>query len=106
MTSRHAPRKPRVGNVVASAHELQWTYEAALDERRKSYGAAPTTVEAVMYSLRERGEPALTETDCQRRLSELSLDRLRQVIVRLDRMRAEYPAITDSLLLRLGEKIP
>jgi hypothetical protein len=95
---------PRTGNRAASAHELQAMYEAALDERRKS-GAAPTTVEAVMYSLRERSEPALAETDFQRRLSALSLDQLRQVIVRLDGLRASYPAITNGLLLRIGEKI-
>jgi hypothetical protein len=68
-------------------------------------GAPPTTVEAVMYSLRQRGPAALAESDCRRRLSDLSPDQLRQVIVRLDRMRAEYPAITDGLLLRIGEKI-
>ena len=69
-------------------------------------GAVPTTVEAVMYSLRHRGTAALAQRDCQRRLSELAPDRLRQVIVRLDRMRTEYPAITDALLLRIGERIP
>lgn len=69
-------------------------------------GAAWSTVEAVMYSLRERGERALDESDCRRRLSELSPDQLRDVIVRLDRLRTEYPAVTDELLLRIGEKIP
>jgi hypothetical protein len=68
-------------------------------------GAPPTTVEAVMYSLRQRGAAALAEADCRRRLSELTPDQLRQVIVRLDRMRSNYTAITDELLLRLGKKI-
>jgi hypothetical protein len=88
--------------MKADRYELQAMYEAALRKR----GAPRATLEALMYSLRERGERALTEPDCQRRLSELSPVQLREVIVRLDRMRAEYPAVTDSLLLRIGEKIP
>lgn len=67
--------------------------------------AAPSTIEAVMFSLRSRGLRALVEADCRRRLSELAPDQLRQVIVQLDRMRSKYPAITDGLLLRIGEKI-
>lgn len=67
-------------------------------------GAAISTIEALMFSLRECGEPALTRADNQRRLVELTPDQLAEVILRLDRMRTKYPAVTDSLLLRLGEK--
>jgi hypothetical protein len=38
--------------------------------------AAPTTIEAVMYSLRERGEAAFAEDDCQGRLRTLSKEQL------------------------------
>ena len=88
--------------IVASAAKLQAMYEAALRKQRKLYGAAPTTVEAVMYSLRERGQPATTEPDCERRLSELSAAQMCDVIERLDLLRPKSPAITDDLLLMLA----
>jgi hypothetical protein len=81
-------------------------YEAALAKRRESYGAAIATIEALMFSLREQGEPALSSAQNQNRLSELSDSQLREVIARLDRMRDRYPSVTDALLLRLGEKLP
>ncbi len=56
-----------------------------------------------MYSLRERGVAALAERDCQRRLAELSIDQVRAVIGRLIGLRPRYPAVTDELLLKLGE---
>ena len=92
-STRH---KPNAGNGVASAHELEAIYEAALDERRKEYGAAWTTVESLMFSLREKGEPALTEPDNERRLSELTADQIAEVISRLMKMRPRFPAITGK----------
>jgi hypothetical protein len=91
---------------MRSTAEFQADYEAALHKRRKEYGAAWFTVEALMYSMRERGERALAEPDCLRRLSELSVAQLRQVIRRLDRLRDKYPAVTDELLLHLGRGLP
>jgi hypothetical protein len=44
--------------VPASAAVLQAIYEASINTRRDESGAAPTTLEAAMYSLRERGERA------------------------------------------------
>ena len=54
--------------------------------------AAYSTIEALMYSLRSRGERALTESDCQRRLSELNEDQLREVAVRLQKLMPEIAA--------------
>jgi hypothetical protein len=91
---------------VASAAELQADYEAALRKRRAEYGAAPSAVEAVMYGLRTYGIAALAGPNCQRRLADLSDAQVREVIERLDRLRPQYPAITDNLLLALAELIP
>jgi hypothetical protein len=88
--------------IVASAAKLPAMYEAAVRKERNLCGAAPTTVEAVMYSLRERGEAAMTEPDCRRRLSDLSPVQVQNVIERLHRLRPKYPAITDDLLLMLA----
>ena len=90
---------------VASAAELQADYEAALQNRRAEYGAAPTTVEAVMYELRTYGLAAIAGANCQRRLADLSNAQVREIIQRLDRLRPQYPAITDNLLLSLAELI-
>ena len=68
-------------------------------------GAASSTVEALMLSLRERGAGALAEANTRRRLGNLSPAQVREVIERLDRLRQKYPAITDELLLQLAERI-
>jgi hypothetical protein len=65
--------------TVASATELQ----------AELYGAAPSTIEALMYSLRSRGTAALLEPDCQRRLSELNEQQVIEVAVRLQKLNPE-----------------
>jgi hypothetical protein len=64
--------------------------------------AAKSTVEALMYSLRERGAAALSERACRDRLAFLSSDQIPAVIVRLIALRPRYPKITDDLLFKLG----
>ena len=93
----------KVPTVPASPYELQAVQDAALRRRRERYGAASSTVEAVMYELRTKGVAALTAPNCQRRLSELSSGQMRKVIERLDYLRPTYPAITDDLLLLIAE---
>lgn len=78
---------------------------ARLNHPKRWGEAAPTTVEALMYSLRQRGAAALFEPDCQRRVSELSREQVKEVIERLDRLRPKYSAITDGLLLNIAELI-
>lgn len=67
------------------------------------YGAAPSIVEALMYELRTYGLAALAGPNCKRRLNELSKDQAAEVIVRLNDMRSKYPAITNDLLVQVGE---
>jgi hypothetical protein len=69
----------------------------------REHDAAPTVVEALMYSLRTRGLPALQEPDTQRRIAALSPSQVRQVIGRLGRAKEKYLAITDSLIAALDE---
>jgi len=85
---------------------LQEIYEAAMRRQREAYGAAPTTVEALMYELRTYGLAALAGANCRRRLSELSQAQLGEVIGRLMNLRPRYPAITDQLLFQLAELLP
>jgi hypothetical protein len=86
-----------------TAYEMQAMYEDTLRGAHKQYGAAGSTVEALMYELRTLGLAALAGPNCRRRVSELSPDQVRAVIERLDRLRPNYPAITDDLILTIGE---
>jgi hypothetical protein len=54
--------------------------------------AASATVEALMYSLRERGTKALTERDTQRRIGELSEEQLHAAGARLQRLARAWSA--------------
>jgi hypothetical protein len=51
--------------------------------------ALEVTIEALMFSLRERGTKALEEADNKRRLSELSEQQLIEVGNRLQRLKPE-----------------
>jgi hypothetical protein len=62
---------------------------AHFDGARRRSGAPHATVEALMFSLRERGTRALEERDAKRRLSELSDDQVIEVGNRLQRLRPE-----------------
>jgi hypothetical protein len=63
--------------------------------------AAPTTVEAVMYELREEGIAALRVPNCGRRLGDLSPQQVKEVLNRLLALRPRYPKITDELIARI-----
>jgi hypothetical protein len=70
--------------------------------------AAEATVEALMFSLRERGLRALEESSTQRRLSELSDDQVIQVERRLQKLNLGLGAWTAAeveILVRLREEL-
>jgi hypothetical protein len=94
---------PRSGEPFPTEYEMQAMYETSLRRARKQYGAADSTVEALMYELRTLGLAALAGPNCRRRVSELSPEQICEVIGRLDRLRPNYPAITDDLILTIGE---
>ena len=70
---------------------------------RQPNEAPEATVEALMFQLRERGLPALTEQPNQRRLAELSDGQVADIMKRLSKLRKKYPAITDDLLQTINE---
>ena len=72
--------------------------------RRHDNEAPQATIEALVYELRTHGL-ALERPNCRRRLAEVSTAQLRDVIARLLRLRPKYPAITDDLLLKLGDQL-
>jgi len=65
-------------------------------DHRKHHGAAPTTVEALMYSLR-RGAKTLEDPAARRRLSEVNDDQLLEIATRVQRFKPHIaPAWTDA----------
>ena len=79
-----------------------------VDGVRRRSGAPQSTVEALMFSLRERGTGALEETDAKRRLSELSNQQVIEIGDRLQQLRPEiaraWPVDEVKLLLRARTK--
>jgi hypothetical protein len=65
--------------------------------------AAQSTVDALVWELRTYGIPQLGKPNCQRRLSDLSTKQGHELIAALLRLRPRYPAITDELILKLGD---
>ena len=65
------------------AHSTRWY----VYDRTQLDGAPQPTVEALMYSLRERGTKALEETPTKRRLGDLSEHQLHEVCGRLQRLK-------------------
>jgi hypothetical protein len=88
---------------VASPSEMQRDQDNAVRRYREQHGAPETTVDAVIFSLRSRGIAALSEPTTKERLSELSKSQLADVAVRLHRLRAKYPTITDQVIIKIGD---
>jgi hypothetical protein len=66
---------------------------AAFDRERRKYGAAWSTVEALVYSLRERGTAALQERSARHRLAQLSEAQLIAVGDRLQLLKPEIARV-------------
>jgi hypothetical protein len=60
--------------------------------RRREVGAPQPTIDALMYSLRERGIKALKESDTKRRLAQLSDQQTVEVGARLQRLKPHIAA--------------
>jgi hypothetical protein len=110
----HKDRGKNVSTVCYTPDELDRlrklldddvSLERAWHEINKRADAADSTVEALMFSLRERGVAALSEPETRRRLANLSSAQVREVLARLIALRPTYPAIDDDLLFLLGEQI-
>jgi hypothetical protein len=78
---------------------------AHFDRARRRDGAPASRVEALVYELRTHGISALADPSCLCRLDSLSTAQLREVFARLIKLRPKYPAITDDMLLKVGEQL-
>jgi hypothetical protein len=66
--------------------------------------AAPqSTFEALVFELRTHGLPQLTKKSCRQRLGRLSTQQVRDLVAALRRLRPRYSAITEELILKLGD---
>jgi hypothetical protein len=67
--------------------------------------ATQSTIDALVYELSTHGLAALKRQNCRRRLADASTRQMRDVIRRLIGLRPNFPAVTDELLLKLGEQL-
>jgi hypothetical protein len=88
---------------VATAGEMQAFIDEATRRHFEKHGAPQVTVEALVYSLRTHGAKALVDERNQQRLAELSEQQLVDIIKRLHRLQATYPAVTDDVIKRVME---
>jgi len=73
--------------------EGAWPATTDTDLPARGHGQAPqATVEALMYSLRERGVKALEESDTQRRLVALDKSQLKEVCRRVQNFKPHIAA--------------
>jgi hypothetical protein len=70
---------------------------------QQSSDAPQTTYDAALWELRTYGSVQLGSEDCRRRISDLSIKQLRELIAALMRLRSQYSMINDELLLKLGD---
>jgi hypothetical protein len=75
-----------------------------LNNPQRRRGAPQSTYDAVLHELRTYGISQFAKPDCRRRLFDLSTEQVRELIAALMRLRPRYPAITDDLLLKLGDQ--
>jgi hypothetical protein len=103
---RWADYKELSGTFGRACYEIDlenWKQRQDEPPKRPAKNAPPTTVEAVMYELREDGLDALKAPNCKRRIGELSKRQLTEVLARLLKLRPRYPKISDDLLLYLED---
>jgi hypothetical protein len=79
------PPDPQLLALLDPKVSLEQAQRRLLERRRG--GATASTVEALMFSLRSRGVGALGGSDTQRRLSELNAAQLREVALRLRKLK-------------------
>jgi hypothetical protein len=102
---RRKPPDPRLEKLRRLLDD-DVSLERAWEELNKPTDhAAASTVEALMFSLRERGVAALAEAETRRRLAALSTTQVQVILARLMALRPTYPAIDDELLFLLGEQL-
>jgi hypothetical protein len=71
---------------------------------RERYNEAPkATYDAAAYELRTYGLPQLSKLNCQRRLADLSIAQIKNLMASLQRCRGQYPNVSDELLATLAE---
>jgi len=76
-------------------------------DRVRDGDAPQSTYHACLYELREYGVTQLTKPSCKRRLGDLSIDQVRELIAALLRLKPKYRVtINDTLILTLGELLP
>jgi hypothetical protein len=98
--AEHLKRLPR---LMSHSVSLERTWDELNRLARERYNEAPkATYDAAVYELRTSGLSQLSEPNCQRRLSNLSVAQLKNLIASLQQRRGQYRNVSDQLLARLA----
>jgi hypothetical protein len=82
-----ASRVAFIDGLYARCKTMDMTrYLKGVESSNRQASAAISTVEGLMYSLRERGTEALNEPDTRRRLAELAEEQMHAVCARLQKL--------------------
>jgi hypothetical protein len=86
--------------IVTQAAERTWRSLPP-----KYDGAASSTIEALMWELREYGSERLENENTKRRIADLTPSQMRQVAERLAKLQEKYPQTTSRELVAFFEEL-
>jgi hypothetical protein len=89
---------------MSDSTSLDYAWDKLNRLARERYNEAPkATYNAAVHELRTHGISQLNKPNCQRRLSDLSIAQLKNLIACLQQRRGKYPNVSDELLTAVGE---
>src|SRR5262249_15365203 len=105
----HADRGNRCAIVEIEADRLELLRQllndsVSIDAARRAISTArypQATADALLCELRANGIKQLSQPTCQRRLADIYAPQSRQLAAALIRLKPQYPAITDDLILAI-----
>jgi hypothetical protein len=88
---------------MSDSTSLDYAWDELNRLARERYNEAPkATFDAVLFELRTYGLPQLSKSNCQRRLADLSIAQLKNLMAGLQQRRSQYPNVSDELLAALA----
>jgi hypothetical protein len=97
-------RKPAFAGAAAREYREEGAGpRSAASEQHASREARATTVDAIMYELRENGAAAIKAPNCQARLRALTVKQLEGLLARLIALQPQYPRINEEVLKRIAK---
>jgi hypothetical protein len=101
---RQDPHMHRLRKLMEPDISLERAWAEISRAASERYNNAPeATWNAVQYELRTCGLQQLSNPSCQRRLADLSIAQIKNLMASLLQWREQYPNVSDELLAALAE---